>query len=181
MADKKDKKNIEAPLVESEVIVEIPNVAEVTEVREMREVKGKAEAKEASGNKDKTKFGSEDASGKEIQEAPTRATASAQSATVQKDETIKKIEDILSEDLTDIFLALPEDKKPLFRKSGEEVAVKIKEMVIKGKVRASKVLKLIQEWLKIIPGVNRFFLEQEAKIRTDQILDMLDKESNVEK
>jgi len=25
-------------------------------------------------------------------------------------------------------------------------------------------------WLKLIPGVNKFFLEQEAKIKTDEVL-----------
>jgi hypothetical protein len=33
-----------------------------------------------------------------------------------------------------------------------------------------KILALIRDWLKLIPGVNRFFLEQEAKIKTDKIL-----------
>jgi hypothetical protein len=26
------------------------------------------------------------------------------------------------------------------------------------------------QWLKLLPGVNRFFLEQEAKIKTDRII-----------
>jgi len=35
-----------------------------------------------------------------------------------------------------------------------------------------KALGLIRDWLRIIPGVNRFFLEQEAKIKADKISDI---------
>jgi len=31
------------------------------------------------------------------------------------------------------------------------------------------------DWLKILPGVNKFFLEQEAKIKTDKILALKNK------
>ena len=42
---------------------------------------------------------------------------------------------------------------------------------VKGeKVKVKEIVKLIIEWLKIIPGASRYFLEQEAKIKTDKIL-----------
>ena len=40
------------------------------------------------------------------------------------------------------------------------------------KVKVKKILKLILEWLRILPGINRFFLEQEAKIKTDRIIQL---------
>ena len=36
--------------------------------------------------------------------------------------------------------------------------------------KAKKIFQLILEWLKLLPGINRFFLEQEAKIKTDRII-----------
>ena len=40
------------------------------------------------------------------------------------------------------------------------------------KIQVKKIFILIISWLKIIPGVNKFFLEQEAKIKADRILDL---------
>ena len=31
-------------------------------------------------------------------------------------------------------------------------------------------MSLIREWLKVIPGINKFFLEQTVKIKTDKII-----------
>ena len=45
-------------------------------------------------------------------------------------------------------------------------------MIETGKAVGRKILKLIRSWLKLIPGVNKFFLEQEAKIKTDKIVDL---------
>jgi len=51
----------------------------------------------------------------EISEAPTAAPV-VQAAPVEKDALTKDIEDVLAEDLTDLFLKLPEDKKTAFSK-----------------------------------------------------------------
>jgi hypothetical protein len=40
------------------------------------------------------------------------------------------------------------------------------------KIHAKKVVELIRDWLLTIPGVNKFFLEQEAKIKTDRVLEL---------
>ena len=39
-------------------------------------------------------------------------------------------------------------------------------------MKARKVLKLIKGWLKMIPGVSRFFLEQEAAIKAQKIMEI---------
>ena len=40
------------------------------------------------------------------------------------------------------------------------------------------VLKMLKKWLKIIPGMNKFFLQQEAKLKADKFLEI---ENNREK
>ncbi|MBU1126501.1 MAG: hypothetical protein ABH826_03760 [Patescibacteria group bacterium] len=91
-----------------------------------------------------------------------------------KDPTLKNVEDILAEDLTDIFLQLPEEKRSAFKLKGEEIAQKIQVMIVSGKVKVKRVLDLIREWLSMIPGVNKFFLEQESKIKTDRIISFVE-------
>jgi len=93
----------------------------------------------------------------------------------EKSETFKQIEDILSEGLDQTYEELPDDLKKEFREKGEETASKIEELVSQAKVVVYKIVDLIKAWLSIIPGVNRFFLEQETKIKTEKILGMAEK------
>lgn len=93
-----------------------------------------------------------------------------------KSETLIKIEKILEEDLSEIYFKMPPEKQKKFKEKGEETASKIEKMIQAGKVIAKKILKLIRDWLKLIPGVNRFFLDQEAKIKTDKIMLMVEQE-----
>lgn len=101
-----------------------------------------------------------------IRRAPVRAVAPT------KDPTLQKIEDILGEDLTDAFLRLSPDRQKSFKEKGEETASKIQQIIEGAKVNTKKIFDLIRKWLKMIPGINRFFLEQEAKIKTDKILSL---------
>lgn len=94
---------------------------------------------------------------------------------VTKDELQTEIEEVMSKDLTDVFLNLPENKREAFRIAGEEASNKIKVMIESGKIKVKKILEIIRDWLRIIPGVNKFFLEQEAKIKTDAILKIIDR------
>lgn len=87
-----------------------------------------------------------------------------------EDPLAQRIETILAEDLTDMYLKMPAKDQELFKQKGEETVSKVRELMTKTKVNAKKIFELIREWLKLIPGVNRFFLEQEAKIKTDKIL-----------
>ena len=112
----------------------------------------------------------------EVDEAPTRAPV----AVVDKDEVTKAVEDILSDDLTDLFLRLPPEKKLAFKTAGEDAASKIKVMMDSGKVKAKKILELIRDWLRIVPGVNKFFLEQEAKIKTDKLMEYYQEKSQTD-
>jgi hypothetical protein len=98
--------------------------------------------------------------------APPQTTA----APIIKDEVVKGIEDILSEDLTDLFLKMSPEQQQEFRDEGEATASKIRVLLSETKIKIKNILVLITQWLRMIPGINQFFLEQEAKIKTDKIL-----------
>ena len=82
----------------------------------------------------------------------------------------RQIESVLAKDMEDFYMEMNETKKQEFKKAGEETSTKINELASKGKATAKKILELIKKWLALIPGVNKFFLEQEAKIKTDEIM-----------
>lgn len=100
----------------------------------------------------------------------TMAPAGAAATLAQKDKVLKEVEDILAADLGAIYANLPDVKKAMFRQKGEEVAQTIRQMFVSGKVKVHAILEAIRNWLRLIPGINKFFLEQEAKIKTDRVL-----------
>ncbi|MFP4515006.1 MAG: hypothetical protein ACLFNO_03335 [Parcubacteria group bacterium] len=91
-------------------------------------------------------------------------------------ERMMKIDKILSEDMSDIFLKLPAEKQKEFKEEGEKTVIKISHLMEKTKVKVNKIIKLIKTWLGIIPNANKYYLEQEAKIKTDKILKLKDSE-----
>ncbi len=82
----------------------------------------------------------------------------------------RQIDDILAADLGDIFLSLTPDKQQEFKKTGEETVREINNLLDKARVNLGRIITLIRKWLSIIPSINRFFLEQEAKIKADRII-----------
>ncbi len=87
-----------------------------------------------------------------------------------KDPVLVVIEQILSDGLGDLYHEMSPAAQEKFKVKGEETASKIQQMIASARVQARLILKLIRDWLRVIPGVNRFFLEQESKIKTDKIL-----------
>lgn len=87
-----------------------------------------------------------------------------------KDRLTQEIEEVLEEDLKELYLAMPKDKQAAFRAKGEETISLVSQLVRVAHVNVKKIFQLIRAWLKMIPGVNRYFLEQEAKIKTDKII-----------
>lgn len=83
---------------------------------------------------------------------------------------IEQLEEILSAGLEDIYQDLPPDAKQIFKVKGEQAAGKIQLLLQSAKVKINEILDVIRGWLLVIPGVNIFFLEQEAKIKTDKII-----------
>lgn len=96
---------------------------------------------------------------------------------VQRDPELVRIESVLSNNIGDLYSALPQDIKPLFKAKGEELAGKIQVMMMDAKMVAGKVLKLIRAWLGMVPNINKLYLEQESKIKTDKIMELSKKDS----
>lgn len=83
---------------------------------------------------------------------------------------VKIVENILEEDLGVVYFALDRLKQEEFKTKGEKTANKIVNILAKPKVKIKKIIFLIRDWLMIVPGINKFFLEQSVKIKTDKIL-----------
>ncbi|MFH1314980.1 MAG: hypothetical protein ABIH67_01130 [Candidatus Uhrbacteria bacterium] len=120
----------------------------------------------------------EDAMKQAVEQAPLGVSVQQPIAEVapEKDEITQELESILSDDLEDLYFQLPPNKQKEFKIKGEETAGLIKQMLYSTKVKGRKIVGWIKDWLKMIPGVNKFFLEQEAKIKTDQILLLAEEE-----
>jgi hypothetical protein len=87
-----------------------------------------------------------------------------------KSPTLLAVENIMQADLEDAYRQLEPKLQQKFKAEGEKTAYLVGKLLDEAKVKANKIFKLIYQWLKIIPGINRFFLRQEAKIKTDKIL-----------
>lgn len=83
---------------------------------------------------------------------------------------LKQVESLLAEGLMQLYQSLPEARRAEFKRRGEEVANKITDMIIFGKEKVKEIWKLIGEWLRMVSGVNKYYLEQEIKIKTDRIM-----------
>lgn len=82
----------------------------------------------------------------------------------------KEVEGLLEEGLGDFYQELAPAEQAEFRRQGEETAIKITDLLSKAAIKVRDIIKLIRDWLKVITGVNKYFLEQEAKIKADKIL-----------
>lgn len=92
-----------------------------------------------------------------------------------KDKDLVEIENILAEDIGDAYNKLSPERKKEFKAEGEKAAYVIWKMVETAKIQVSKAIDLIRRWLKMLPGINKFFLEQEIKIKTDKIISLAKK------
>lgn len=95
-----------------------------------------------------------------------------------RDPITVKIEKILESGLQDEFAKLPNITKQEFKIKGETTADAIRELLNDTHIKVKRIFWLIIEWLKMLPGVNKFFLEQEAKIKTDKIIMLFKEQKN---
>jgi len=100
--------------------------------------------------------------------------AVSQAQTWQK-QRLAEIDSILSEGLNEVYLKMNQAQQAEFKKTGEETVTKINKLLTETKVKVNKIIDLIRRWLKLIPGVNKFFLEQEVKIKADKIIKLKNK------
>ena len=105
-------------------------------------------------------------------EAVSRSAAPAPSF---QDLRAQEIDKILAEGLNEVFLKMPPEQQKKFKTKGEETVARINQLLGKTKVKVKQIVDLIRRWLKLVPGVNKFFLEQEAKIKADKIMQLKNK------
>ncbi|MFA5954407.1 MAG: hypothetical protein WC817_02640 [Patescibacteria group bacterium] len=91
-------------------------------------------------------------------------------ASSTKSQSLQQIEDILSEDLGEVYASLSPKEQFIIKTKGEQTAEKIREVLRQATLQFRTLFKLILSWLRVIPGVARPFVEQEAKIKADKLL-----------
>lgn len=84
---------------------------------------------------------------------------------------LKQVESLLSEGLQQLYLSLPENRRAAFKQKGEQIANAITDMIMYGKAKVKEIWALIGSWLGTISGVNKYYVEQEIKIKTDRIME----------
>jgi hypothetical protein len=87
-----------------------------------------------------------------------------------RDTLTKNVETVMSEGLDDVFRELTPVQQQEFKIKGEQTAQLIRQLLSKTKIKIAEIFKLIFEWLQILPGINKYFLEQEAKIKAEKII-----------
>lgn len=107
--------------------------------------------------------------------APTIAAAAptpvARPAVVEKSPLRQDIESALAdESLQRIYAGLPPVVQGRFRDDGSTLAAWIETAITTGKLILKELHHHIVAWLRIIPRVNHWYLQQEAKVKTDAIL-----------
>lgn len=91
-----------------------------------------------------------------------------------RDELTVEIEHVMEAGLKEAFNELSPVQQQEFKIKGEKTALQIRQLLQSTKIKVKSIIKLLIEWLKLLPGVNRFFLEQEAKIKADKIMAIKD-------
>lgn len=110
-------------------------------------------------------------------ELPQHFFPSSKPLTPQEEE-FRMVEFILEDGLEDMYMKMMPSEQQKFKIKGEQTTNLIIKLIHQPKVKIKKIFELIKSWLKMIPGVNKFFLEQTAKIKTDKILIEANKEKN---
>jgi hypothetical protein len=90
----------------------------------------------------------------------------------QKSPMRQEIENIMEEGLLTVYKELTQKQRLQFKREGERTAARIEQILRHAKVKLIELIRLIRRWLQLLPGVNIFFLEQEAKIKAEKILAM---------
>lgn len=101
---------------------------------------------------------------------PAGGPNSVQSVPAPADQTLIQIEHALEENIAPYFARLTPDQQHKFKTEGEKVTIEIAQCLKEVKVNVARIFQLIWAWLMFLPGVNKIFLQQEAKIKTDKIL-----------
>lgn len=120
------------------------------------------------------KFESKPAEEAEKFELPSQASVLAQPVMplpiTEEEKRVQEVEQILSEGLHELFASLPPAEQQKFKVEGEKAAREVAGLLGQVKVKIDQIVSVIRRWLMIIPGVNKFFIEQESKIKAQKLL-----------
>ncbi|NQU77964.1 hypothetical protein HQ544_04690 [Candidatus Falkowbacteria bacterium] len=106
------------------------------------------------------------------------ASGPAKTPAPAKNPELVRIEGILEQNLAEAFSKMDPATQLRFKQEGEVAAKKIEQAINQVKVKVKTILNIIRNWLKVIPGVNKYFIEQETKIKTDKIMAIKDQKTN---
>lgn len=153
-----DLKNLERPNREQREAVNPP------EVFQTPEPVSEAERREVRDALRKAKEVPSAASTPSAVPAPRIASGDPVSALVPE------VQRVLAEGLYETYAHLPPSLQQKFKVEGERTATAVVQLLTEVRVRAARIIALIRRWLSLIPGVNRYYLEQEAKLKADAVL-----------
>ncbi|MFH1235574.1 MAG: hypothetical protein V1685_01385 [Parcubacteria group bacterium] len=91
---------------------------------------------------------------------------------------VKAVETILEENLQAVFKTMDANQQNEFKQQGEVTARKLVILMSAVKFRVKEITRAIVRWLRFIPGVSNFFVEQEAKIKTDKLVELHWRQTN---
>ena len=148
-----NKEQVKFPEVED--IFHAPESTETAEIGKAGEYEGVPQAAEAAPS---------------ISAAEALPQAAPAVLPIQKSPLLLEIESIMEENLREIYQNMPDELKLRFNSEGEKTAGEIKNLMQSLKATTKKLIDILKKWLLIIPGINKFFLEQEAKIKADKIM-----------
>lgn len=148
-----DKERLKFPEVED--IFHAPESAETAEIGETGGSEGAPKTAEAAPS---------------ISAAEALPQTAPIAAPIQKSPFVLEIESIMEENLREIYQNMPDELKQKFNIEGEKTAGEIQTLMQSLKATTKKLIDMLKKWLLIIPGINKFFLEQEAKIKADKIM-----------
>jgi len=148
-----NKEQVKFPEVED--IFHAPESTETAEIGKAGESEGVPQAAEAAPS---------------ISAAEALPQAAPAVLPIQKSPLLLEIESIMEENLREIYQNMPDELKLRFNSEGEKTAGEIKNLMQSLKATTKKLIDILKKWLLIIPGINKFFLEQEAKIKADKIM-----------
>jgi len=98
--------------------------------------------------------------------------AEAPAVEAPKDELLEAVEKILEKELGVYDQHFVPEVKARFEDKGKEVARELTAKIRKNSAKPRFIHHAIRKWLLTVPRVNKQFVEQTAKIKTDQLLQL---------
>jgi hypothetical protein len=113
----------------------------------------------------------------QVKELPSQAPSAPMPLPVSAaEQQLQQIESVLAEGLHDVFVSLPPAEQQKFKVAGEQAAREVSGLLAQVKVKVDAIIAVLKRWLGTLPGVNTFFVEQEAKIKAEKLVRLVTKE-----